>query len=238
MIIYGIHPVREALRAGHVLELRVGDRHDGRVGELVEMAGRAGVPVLRLTRDALDRQAGGVHQGVVARVRERPRLGVTDLVAGAGHPALFVVLDGIEDPHNFGAIARTAEAAGVDGLIRQQRRSAPPGGSAARAAAGALDHLRVAEVVNIARAVEELKGAGVWTIGLAGDAGARYDEIDFRLPSAIVLGGEGPGLRRLVRERCDRLASIPMLGRVESLNVSAAAAVVLFEAVRQRRRVP
>ncbi|MBM3779822.1 MAG: 23S rRNA (guanosine(2251)-2'-O)-methyltransferase RlmB [Acidimicrobiia bacterium] len=236
MIIYGINPVREALLAGHVVELRVGPRTDNRMDELIEAARQAGVRVQRLPREALDRQArGGVHQGVVAQLAERPRLRVRDLVAAARSPALFVVLDGVEDPHNVGAVARSAEAAGADGLIRQQRRAAALDGAAAKAAAGALDHLRVADVVNVARAIEDLKEAGIWTIGLAGDAGTSWTAIDFRLPSAIVLGGEGQGLRRLVRERCDRLAAIPMLGRVQSLNVSAAAAVVLFEAVRQRR---
>jgi 23S rRNA (guanosine2251-2'-O)-methyltransferase len=144
------------------------------------------------------------------------------------------VLDGIEDPQNVGAILRTCDAAGVHGVIVQSRRSAALGGAAAKAAAGALSHVRIAEVVNIARAVEELKDANVWTVGLAGEASKPYTEIDFTVPSAIVVGAEGAGLRRLVRDRCDHLASIPMLGHVESLNVSVAAGVVLFEAVRQR----
>src|SRR6185436_13949646 len=156
----------------------------------------------------------------------------------ANAPPLLVVLDSIEDPHNLGAILRTADAAGVDGVILQRRRSASLGGAAAKASAGAVAHVRIAEVVNVARALEELKDAGVWTVGLASEAGTPYDSIDFTQPSAIVLGAEGTGLRRLVRERCDYLASIPMRGQVASLNVSVAAGVTLFEAVRQRRRDP
>jgi 23S rRNA (guanosine2251-2'-O)-methyltransferase len=146
-----------------------------------------------------------------------------------------VVLDGIEDPQNLGAIVRTVDAAGADGIVVQNRRSAPLEGAAAKAAAGALAHVKIAEVVNIARAIEELKEAGVWTVGLAGEAPTPYDAIDFTLSTALVLGAEGAGLRRLVRERCDHLVSIPMGGHVGSLNVSVAAGVALFEAVRQRR---
>ena len=204
--------------------------------ELLALAERHGVAVTRVPPDVLARQAqGGVHQGVVADVEDPGTYGIADLVRGARGVPLIVVLDGIEDPHNVGAILRTADAAGVDGVVVQTRRSAPLGGVAAKASAGALAHLRIAEVVNIARALEELKDAGVWTVGLAGEATTTYDAIDFRLPSALVMGAEGTGLRRLVREKCDFLASIPMGGHVDSLNVSVAAGVALFEAVRQRR---
>jgi 23S rRNA (guanosine2251-2'-O)-methyltransferase len=147
---------------------------------------------------------------------------------------LFVVLDGIEDPHNVGAILRTCDAAGVSGVIRQARHSAALDGVVGKASAGALAHARIATVVNIARALEELKEADVWTIGLAGEAGDLHTDVDWTLPSAVVLGAEGTGLRRLVAERCDRLVRIPMLGAVDSLNVSVAAGVVLYEVVRQR----
>src|SRR5205823_13861353 len=148
---------------------------------------------------------------------------------------LLVVLDQIEDPQNVGAILRTVDAAGADGVVQQTRRAARLDGVAAKSSAGALAHVRVAEVVNIARALEELKEAGVWTVGLAGEAEKRYDEIDLTLPTALVIGAEGTGLRRLVRERCDWLVSIPLRGHVESLNASVAAGVTLFEAARQRR---
>jgi 23S rRNA (guanosine2251-2'-O)-methyltransferase len=144
------------------------------------------------------------------------------------------VLDGIEDPHNIGAVLRAADAAGCHGVVRQARHAAPLDGVAMKASAGAAAHVRVATVVNIARAIDALKEAGVWTVGLAAEAHERYHEIDLTLPTAIVVGAEGSGLRRLVRERCDRLISIPMLGSVGSLNVSVAAGVTLFEAVRQR----
>ena len=236
MIVYGLNPVLEALRAGRVQRLRVGDRADRRVEQALELARRKSVPIERVDAATLERASrGGVHQGIVADVEAPRDYSITELVASAApEPPLIVVLDGIEDPHNVGAILRTANAAGVHGVIRQQRHAASLDGAAAKAAAGAVSHVRIATVVNIARAIEELKEAGVWTIGLAGDVTDRYDEVDLTLPTAIVLGAEGTGLRRLVRERCDRLVSIPMRGAVESLNVSVAAGVTLFEAVRQR----
>jgi len=145
------------------------------------------------------------------------------------------VLDGIEDPHNVGAVLRTVDGAGAHGVVRQARHAAPLDGVAAKASAGAVAHVRIATEVNIARAIEELKTLGVWTVGLAGGASEPYDAVDFTLPTAVVLGAEGTGLRRLVQERCDRLVSIPMHGGVASLNVSVAAGVVLFEAARQRK---
>lgn len=237
MIIYGINPVLEALRAGRVKELRVGDRADDRLKQLLAAAAERGVRVRRVPADALERDSRrGVHQGVVADVEKAENYSVDEIVRGASAAPLVVVLDGIEDPHNLGAILRTADAAGVDGVVIQSRRAAARDGVAAKASAGALAYVKIAEVVNIARAVEELKESGVWTVGLAGEGPESYDAIDFTLPSAIVLGAEGAGLRRLVRERCDRLASIPMRGQVGSLNVSVAAGIVLFEAVRQRKQ--
>jgi 23S rRNA (guanosine2251-2'-O)-methyltransferase len=239
LIVYGINPVLEAIRAGRAREIRVaagGVQRNERLRALTALARQHNVPVRDVTPDVLQRDArGGVHQGVVADADEAREYSVEDLVRGATGPPLLVVLDGIEDPHNLGAILRTADAAGVDGVIVQSRRSAALGGAAAKASAGAVAHVRMAEVVNIARALEDLKEAGVWTVGLAGEAPAAYDSIDFTVPSAIVLGAEGSGLRRLVRERCDFLARIPMRGHVDSLNVSVAAGIALFEAVRQRR---
>lgn len=236
MIIYGINTVLEALRAGRARELRVSERTNERLRTLIALAGERGIRVRRVPSEQLDRESGrGVHQGVVAEIEGSRSYDVDELIRAAAGPPLIVVLDGIEDPHNLGAILRTADAAGVDGVVVQSRRSASLAGAAAKASAGAVAHVKIAEVVNIARAVEELKEAGVWTLGLAGDAHTTYDAVDFSLPSAVVLGAEGSGLRRLVRERCDHLAAIPMLGHVESLNVSVAAGIVLFEAVRQRR---
>lgn len=235
MLIYGINPVLEALRAGRVKELRVNERAGGRIAEIVKTAERDAIAVRRVASGDLDRAArGGVHQGVVAEVEDRPSYDVADLVNGASGAPLIVVLDSIEDPHNVGAILRTADAAGADGVVRQSRHAAALDGAAAKASAGAVSHVKIAEVVNIARALEELKEAGVWTVGLAGDAQKRLDQIDLTLPTAFVVGAEGSGLRRLVRERCDWLAAIPMRGHVQSLNVSVAAGIALFEAVRQR----
>jgi len=236
MRIYGINPVLEALRAKRVTAIRVSPRSDERLQAIVRLAGEQGIPVRRANGHELDRFAnGGTHQGVVADVTERTSLGVEELIAQIAGTPLLVVLDGIEDPHNVGAILRSVDAAGGHGIVRQSRHAAPLGGAAAKASAGAVAHVPVAEVVNIARAIEALKEGGVWTVGLAGDAPKRYDEIDLTLPTAFVVGSEGTGLRHLVRERCDWLASIPMRGHVQSLNVSTATAVALFEAVRQRR---
>ena len=236
MIVYGINPVLEALRAGRVTSLRIGSRGGGRMQEILALAAERGVKVQRVDSHLLDRLAkGGVHQGVIADADDAATdYSVEELVRGAAGPALIVVLDGVEDPHNLGAIVRTADAAGVHGVVVQNRRSAALGGAAAKASAGAVAHVKIAQVVNIARAIEELKDAGVWTVGLADDAEASYDAIDFSVPSAIVVGAEGSGLRRLVRETCDFTARIPMQGHVSSLNVSVATGVVLFEAVRQR----
>ena len=242
MIIYGINPVLEALRAGRVKELRLSsgggtERGNDRLRQLLTLADERGVRVRRVPANVLERESRrGVHQGVVADIDEGAEYSVDELVRGAAAAPLLVVLDGIEDPHNLGAILRTADAAGVDGVVIQSRRSAALAGAAAKASAGAVAHVKIAEVVNIARTVEELKDAGLWTIGLATEAPTSYDAIDFTVPTAVVLGAEGAGLRRLVRERCDHLASIPMRGRVGGLNVSVAAGIVLFEAVRQRTR--
>ena len=233
--VYGINPVLEALRAGRVTAIRA-RRGGARIEEISVLAAEQGVAVRWVEASELDRAArGGVHQGVVADLGAARDYSVSELVHSAAGVPLIVVLDGIEDPQNVGAIIRTADAAGVDGIIQQTRHAAALGGAVAKASAGALAHARVARVVNIARAIEELKQEGVWTVGLAGEALQSYDAIDLTVPVAFVFGGEGPGLRRLVRERCDWLVSIPMRGKVASLNVSAAAAVALFEAVRQRR---
>jgi 23S rRNA (guanosine2251-2'-O)-methyltransferase len=237
VIVYGINPVLEALRAGRARRLSVSSRSDRRIDEILALAGTQGVVVERVDPPALDRAAkGGVHQGVVAEIDAAREYSIAELANtdGGSQAPLIVVLDGIEDPHNVGAILRTCDAAGVTGVVRQARHSAALDGVVGKASAGALAHARIATVVNIARAIEELKEARVWTIGLAGEARESYTEVDWRLPSAIVLGAEGTGLRRLVRERCDRLVRLPMRGAVDSLNVSVAAGVVLYEAVRQR----
>ena len=238
MIVYGVNPVLEALRAGRARRLRVGPRSDRRIEEAIALARARGVSVERVDTASLDRAArGGVHQGLAAEVETPVEYWIEELVAAAApDPPLLVVLDGVEDPYNVGAILRSLDACGGHGAVRQARHAAALDGVVAKASAGAVATTRIATVVNIARAIDELKEAGVWTVGLAADAPESYDAIDLTLPTAIVLGAEGSGLRRLVRERGDRLAAIPMRGHVDSLNVSVAAGVMLFEAARQRAR--
>jgi 23S rRNA (guanosine2251-2'-O)-methyltransferase len=235
-LIFGINAVSEALKARRVSRL-VHVRGGGpRVDELVARAHELRIAVETVDRSAIDRLArGSVHQGVAADLEALPAFTLEEIVRDATGPALVLVLDGIEDPQNVGAILRSADAAGVSGVVRQARHAAPLHGATAKASAGAVSHVRIATVVNIARALEELNELGVWTVGLAADAPDAYDRVDYRIPTAFVLGGEGEGLRRLVRERCDRLVSIPMSGHVDSLNVSVSAGIALFEAVRQRR---
>jgi 23S rRNA (guanosine2251-2'-O)-methyltransferase len=239
MIIYGLNPVLEALRGGRVRRLRVGPRGNRRVEEAMALARAQGIAIERADAATIDRAArGGVHQGIVADIDDPRDYSLRDLVdAAAPAPPLIVVLDGVEDPHNVGAILRTVDAAGAHGVVRQARHAASLDGVAAKASAGAVAHVKIATEVNVARAIEELKELGVWTVGLAAGGPDPYDAVDFTLPTAVVVGAEGTGLRRLVQERCDRLVSIPMHGAVESLNVSVAVGVVLFEAARQREHV-
>jgi len=235
-LIYGIHAVAEALKARRVSRL-VHVRGAGtRIDALVSRAYELRIPVETVDRQALEKMArGGVHQGVAADLQALAAYTVEELVEQAEGPALLVVLDGIEDPHNVGAILRSVDGAGGHGVIRQARHAAPLDGATAKASAGAVHHVKIATVVNISRALETLKEQGVWTVGLDGESGDAYDSLDYTIPTAFVVGAEGEGMRRLVRETCDRLVKIPMGGLVESLNVSVAAGVALFEAARQRR---
>ncbi len=241
-VLFGLHPVEEALRSGarrfdHVCvareRLRQGDAH--RLAEIASLARAAGVPLRTEPRDALTQLAGtAAHQGVVAIVQERAFLDLEDLLEGK-EPRLVLALDGVEDPQNLGALLRTAECAGVDGVLLTERRSAPLSAVAIKASAGAAEHLRLARVVNLVRALETLKERNLWILGLDERGSTDYDRYDFRSNTVIVLGREGAGLHELVRRTCDHLLRIPMAGQVDSLNVSAAGAVVLFEAARQRR---
>jgi len=236
LVIYGINPVLEAIKAGRAREILVAQRADDRLQRLLEEAARRSVRVRFVTRDELDAAAKrGAHQGVVAEVEKRTEATLEDLADSANGPPLIVVLDEVEDPQNVGAILRSVDACGASGIVRQTRRAASLDGAAVKASAGAVNYVPIADVVNIARSLEDLKKAGIWTVGLDADAKMAYYEWDLTLPTAIVVGAEGHGLRRLVRERCDQVVGIPMLGHVGSLNVSVATAVVLYEAVRQRR---
>jgi 23S rRNA (guanosine2251-2'-O)-methyltransferase len=238
--IYGINSVTEALKArGRAFEW-VGmakERHDIRLQRLIEDCRRLSVPVRFLQRTELDRMAGNAaHQGVVAVTSAKQYSDLDDVIsAKRGKYSLIVVLDGIEDPHNLGAILRTADAAGADGVIIPERRAASVTGTVTKASAGASEHMPIAKVTNIARTVEELKDRNIWTVGLDERGAKTYDELDYNMDCALVLGAEGKGLHDLVKKKCDFLVSIPMLGKVPSLNVSVAGAIVLYEIVRQRR---
>ncbi len=240
----GIHAVREALEAGRAFDRIViaRGRQDTRVEEIVQLARERNISVRFEDRGQLDRLADSKdHQGVVALAAARAAGTLDEILAaanagtGRGEKGLIVLLDGVEDPHNLGAIIRTALAAGAHGVVIPERRAVGLTDTVARASAGALAHLPVAKVTNLARAMEELKEAGYWMIGLDEGADKSYTQVDFSSPVGIVLGGEGKGLHELTRKRCDYVVSLPTMGPVKSLNVSVAAGVVLFEVLRQRR---
>src|ERR1700730_1502938 len=239
--IYGINSVTEALKArGRAFEWigMAKERHDIRVQPRIEDCRRLSVPVRFLQRTELDRMAGNAaHQGVVAVTSAKQYSDIDDVVgAKRGQYSLVVVLDGVEDPHNLGAILRTADAAGADGVVIPERRAVGVTGTVTKASAGASANLPVAKLTNISRTLEQLKAENVWTVGLDERAPQSYDSIDYKMDCALVLGAEGKGVHDLVRKHCDFLISIPMLGKVPSLNVSVAGGIVLYEIVRQRRR--
>ncbi len=235
--VYGIHAVREAIGARPIEYVLVAEGpRNRRVEEIVLACRAAGVSLRFAPRPALDRAAGTMrHQGAVALCAARSYDDLETLVSASARP-LLVALDGVEDPANLGAVVRTAVAAGADGLIIPERRAAGLSPAAARAAAGALEHARIARVTNLVRALVDMKKKNIWVYGFEAQAPKSYLDLDYSAGCVLVLGGEGRGLHRLVREAADELARIPLRGPVESLNVSAAAAVVLFEAARQRSR--
>jgi len=233
----GVHVVEEALRAGRPLDRIViaRGRHGTRMEEIVNRARQQGVPVRFEDRSQLDRLAGSrEHQGVVAVAASRAAMAIEDLLTKKPNNSVLVLLDGVEDPHNVGAIVRTALAAGADGLVIPERRAAGLTETVARASAGALEHLRVARVTNLVRAMEQLKETGYWLVGLDESAKQNYTEMDFTGSVGIVLGGEGKGLHEQVRKHCDLLVRIPIAGKIFSLNVSVAAGVVLFDWRRKK----
>ena len=235
-ILTGIHPVAEALRSGHALErILVAKGAAGpRLQEIIDLARRQSVPVRFEPRDALDRLAGSAaHQGIVALGAAKPYARLEDLAPGA---RLLVLLDGVEDPHNLGAIIRTAYAAGAAAVVVPERRAAGLTEAVAKAAAGALEHLPVCQVSNINRTLERLKKSGFWIYGLDERGAQDYAAVDYSAPTAFVLGSEGKGLHEQVRKHCDALVRIPVAGKIPSLNVSVAAGVVLFEWRRKQAR--
>jgi 23S rRNA (guanosine2251-2'-O)-methyltransferase len=245
-VLYGVHSVEEALKAGkrridQVIVAR--ERDDARVERLVNLCRQAGVRVRQESREQLTLLAKTpAHQGIVAMARPQEFLSIEDLFTrpnsstqGPAPPRLLLALDGVEDPQNLGALLRVADGAGVDGVVLTERRAAPLSAVAIKASAGAAEHLRIARVVNLVRALEDLKSRNIWAIGLDERGTQDYDRFDFTGDCVLVLGREGAGLHDLVRKTCDHLLRIPMAGGVSSLNVSAAGAVVLYEAFRQRR---
>ncbi len=237
-----MNPVRELLRAGgegvSELWLAEGATRGAAFGELERLARAAGAKVRAAPRQKLDRLAGtDRHQGIVAVVADFRYAEVEDLLAAArasGRPPLLVVLDGVEDPHNLGAIIRSAHALGAHGVVIPKDRAVGVTPAAAKASAGAVERCSVARVTNVAQTIARLKDDGVWSVALAADGGRPLPEIDLRGPTALVLGSEGEGLRPLVRKTCDLAAAIPMKGEIDSLSVSASAAIALYEAARQR----
>ena len=242
--IYGINTVREAIGRRPVEYVLVAEgHHSPRIQAIIDACRAAGVSVRFAPRPALERAAGTPqHQNVVAVSAARPYDDLEALVpsgVGAGGLAqtfLLVVLDGVEDPANLGAVVRTTVAAGATGIVIPERRAAGLSPAVARSAAGALEHVKIARVTNLVRALMDLKERGLWIYGFEPAASNSYLEVDYAVPCALVFGGEGQGIHRLVRESCDRLARIPLRGPVQSLNVSVAAGVVLYEAARQRNQ--
>jgi 23S rRNA (guanosine2251-2'-O)-methyltransferase len=240
-IIIGRNPVLEALNAGRPISKVLLDRTvkgDKRLIEIVRLAQTGSIPCEYVTRDIMDRQSmQGVHQGVLAYAAPRPSLTLDDLEVisiNKKETPLYVVLDGIEDPHNLGAILRTCEATGVHGVITRLHRAVGLTPAALKAAAGAAEYVPLIQVANIAQAIDALKKKGVWTVGIDSAAKESYLSLDYRPATAIVVGAEGEGISALVKKKCDFLASIPMKGKISSLNASVAAAVVLYEVLRQR----
>ena len=235
--ICGVHAVYEALvsRRQPLERIHIArDGHSGKIKEILDLARERGVPVRKEERSVLDRMARGeVHQGIIAISGE---VGYGDFeILFKGDKPLIVVLDGVEDPHNLGAVIRTAEACGVSGIVVPERHSAPLSATVVKASAGASAHLPVVRVNNLVNAIDEMKERGIWIVGVDPAGTKDWTGFDYNGPVALVLGGEHRGLRRLVREHCDALVRLPMLGKIASLNISVAAGVVLYEVIRQRR---
>ncbi|MCI0419327.1 MAG: 23S rRNA (guanosine(2251)-2'-O)-methyltransferase RlmB [Acidobacteria bacterium] len=237
-ILFGIHPVFECLKAKArpIERLVLAQGASSRsLQEIIDLARRSGVPIRFEPKAALDRQtAGGTHQGVLAVCPARATLDLDDLMVGLSASPLLVALDSIEDPRNLGAILRTCAAAGVEGVLLPKDHSAGLSETVAKTAAGALDHLKIAKVTNLVSALKTLKEKGIWIVGVETGQAKQYHELECTMPLAFIVGNEDSGLRRLVRQTCDFLVSIPTPGPIHSLNVSVAAGIVLFEALRQR----
>ncbi|MDR0311011.1 MAG: 23S rRNA (guanosine(2251)-2'-O)-methyltransferase RlmB [Acidobacteriota bacterium] len=237
-VIYGINAAVEAVRAHPERIERISVERglrNPRVGEIILEARQKRVRVSFEERAWLDRKADGErHQGIICHIAEADTLDAEEVLAGAKSPGLLAVLDGIEDPHNLGAIIRSAEASGLDGVFIPKNRSAGLSPSVVKASAGAAAHAKIARIGNTAQFIESLKKKGYWIFGLEAGAGKTIWEADLTVPAAFVLGGEGKGIHRLVKEKCDFLVSLPIYGNVSSFNVSVAAGIAFYEALRQR----
>ncbi len=236
--IYGKQAIRETLRAGRRVRrllVAASAQETGALREVLELAAARGVPVQSVDRAQLDRLTDH-HQGVVAEVDAYVYADFADLLyaARADAPPLYLVLDSLQDPQNFGTLLRTAAAVGVTGVLLPEHRAVGVTPGVRRASAGAVEHLRVVRATNLVRALEQFKAAGVWVVGLAPSATERYDAVDARGPTALVVGNEEQGIRRLVREACDFLVSLPMEPAIESLNAAVAGSIVLYEYYRRR----
>jgi 23S rRNA (guanosine2251-2'-O)-methyltransferase len=239
--LYGRHAILEALRAARPVEeilIARGVHSHGALNQVITLAKNAGVPVHGISRDELDRMASN-HQGIVARIPEFEYADVKDLLAVApkrGEPAFLLLLDSVQDPQNFGTLLRTAEAVGVHGVVIAERRAVGVTPAVVKASAGAVHHLKIARVTNLARTIEQLKRANVWVVGVENTPEAQdFSRADFKTALALVLGSEGAGLGRLVREKCDYLVRLPMWGQVSSLNVAVAGSIVLYTVKLQRQ---
>ncbi|MDD5126651.1 MAG: 23S rRNA (guanosine(2251)-2'-O)-methyltransferase RlmB [Dehalococcoidales bacterium] len=240
-IIVGRNPVIEALKSGRpinkVLLSRNSERHSA-IAEILRLTHGKGIPVEYVFSSTLDEVSPTItHQGVLAYAAVKGYASMEDLLAVSrdkNEPPLYCILDGVEDPQNLGAIIRTAEASGIHGIIIRARRAVGLTAAVARASAGAVEYVPVARVNNIAQSIETLKKEQVWVIGIEKEGHTDYTQVDYKIPTAIVIGGEGKGLSDLVKKRCDYLAAIPMVGKITSLNASIAAALVMYEALRQR----
>ncbi|MCX6006464.1 MAG: 23S rRNA (guanosine(2251)-2'-O)-methyltransferase RlmB [Chloroflexi bacterium] len=241
-IIEGRNPVVEALRAGRPISKILLDKNvksQGPVIQILEIARTRNIQVEFVDKQFIEKQhAGGVNQGVIAFASAKEYVDLDDLLdisKKKGEPALYLILDGIEDPHNLGAIIRTADATGIHGIIIRERRAVGITPAVVKASAGAVEYVPVARVTNISQTIISLQQNNVWVIGIDMKGDTDYTKVDYKTPTAIVIGGEGKGLSELVSKRCDSLASIPMKGKIGSLNASVAAAVIMYEALKQRR---
>lgn len=240
-IIEGRNPVIEALRADRPISKLLIDRNTerhGAINQIIQMAGDRKIPVEFIDKQAFARQSASTgSQGVMAFAKSKEYIDLEDLFEISrkkGEVPLYFILDGVEDPHNLGAILRTAEATGIHGVVIRERRAVGLTPAVVKASAGAIEYVPVAQVNNISQAIITLKKNNIWVTGIDMSGTIAYDKIDYRLPSAIVIGGEGKGLSDLAGKRCDSLAVIPMKGKITSLNASVAAAVVMYETLRQR----